>query len=54
MDGVTDNVEDHFKNKYQHLFNSANDGAELMKVQAETGALVDKKFVGCAESYTKI
>ena len=43
MDGVTDNVEDHFKNKYQHLFNSANDGAELMKVQAETEALVDEK-----------
>ena len=43
MDGVTDNVEEHFKNKYKQLFNSTNDGVELVKVQAETEALIEER-----------
>ena len=40
MDGVRDNIEEHFKAKYKQLYNSADDGAELMRVQRETEALV--------------
>ena len=42
MDGIAENIEDHFKNKYDHLYNSADDGAELLKVQEETEELVDE------------
>ena len=41
MDGVTENVKEHFKEKYEKLYNSANDGEELMKVQADTESKVD-------------
>ena len=41
MDGVTENLEDHFRKKYEALYNSANDGEELLRVQAETEAKVD-------------
>ena len=41
VDGVRDNIEEHFKDKYQQLYNSADDGIELMRVQRETEALVD-------------
>ena len=40
MDGVRENIEEHFKAKYKQLYNSADDGAELMRVQRETEALV--------------
>ena len=33
----------HFKNKYKQLFNSTNDGVELVKVQAETEALIEER-----------
>ena len=42
MDGVTENIEEHFQKKYQQLYNSANDGAALMKVKEETDALVNE------------
>jgi hypothetical protein len=42
MDGVTENVKDHFRKKYENLFNSADDGLELLKVQSETEAKVDE------------
>ena len=35
MDGVKDNVKDHFKGIYEQLYNSADDSAELLKVQLE-------------------
>ena len=40
MDGVKKNVKEHFREKYETLFNSADDGLELLKVQAETEAKV--------------
>ena len=42
MDGVTENIEEHFQKKYQQLYNSANEGAALMKVKEETEALVNE------------
>ena len=42
MDGVQVNIEDHFKKKYQQLYNSADDGRELMKVQREAEDLVNE------------
>ena len=36
------NIEDHFKKKYQQLYNSADDGRELMKVQREAEDLVNE------------
>ena len=42
MDGIKENVEEHFREKYETLFNSADDGLELLKVQAETEAKVDE------------
>ena len=41
MDGVKENIGEHFKQKYEQLYNSANDGFELRKVEAETEAKVD-------------
>ena len=41
MDGVKENIGDHFKQKYEQLYNSANDRFELRKVEAETEAKVD-------------
>ena len=35
MDGVNDNVKEVFKDKYEKLYNSTDDGAELLNVQAE-------------------
>ena len=35
MDGVKDDVKDHFKGIYEKLFNSADDAEELLKVQEE-------------------
>ena len=43
MDGVTENVKEHFKQKYETLYNSADDGLELLKVQADVEAKVDEK-----------
>ena len=42
MDGVSHNIKEHFKTKYQQLYNSANDGDEILNVQAETNELVDE------------
>ena len=36
MDGVQDNVTDHFRDKYEKLFNSTDDGIELLRVQKIT------------------
>ena len=36
MDGVQNNVTDHFREKYEKLFNSTDDGTELLKVQKLT------------------
>ena len=36
MDFVQTNIEEHFREKYEELFNSADDGVELMNVQLET------------------
>ena len=41
MDGVQTNIEEHFREKYEELFNSADDWAELMNVQLETDTKVD-------------
>ena len=46
MDGVSNNVEEHFKDKYHQLYNSEDDGRELMRVQRETEALVDDSSWG--------
>ena len=35
MDGVNDNVKEVFKDKYEKLYNSTDDGAELLNVQAD-------------------
>ena len=35
MDGVVDNVKDQFMGIYEQLYNSADDVAELLKVQLE-------------------
>ena len=42
MDGVQESIEEHFKDKYEKLFNSARDGIELMKVQKEADSSVDQ------------
>ena len=41
MDGKNDDVRGVFKDKYEKLYNSTDDGAELLKVQAEIGARVN-------------
>ena len=41
MDGKNDDVRGVFKDKYEKLYNSTDDGAELSKVQAEIGARVN-------------
>ena len=46
MDGVSNNVEEHFKDRYKQLYKSADDGRELMRVQRETEALVDDSSWG--------
>ena len=43
MDGVRENIQEHFKNKYEQLYNSADDGFDLKKVQRETEDLVTEK-----------
>ena len=40
MDGVKENVKEHFKQKYDELYNSADDGLELLEVENETEAKV--------------
>ena len=40
MDGVQDNVKTHFRDKYERLFNSTDDGNDLLKVQEEIEANV--------------
>ena len=42
MDGVQENVKEHFRDKYEKLFNSTTDGRELMNVQADVEARVDE------------
>ena len=42
MDGVNNNVKDHFRDKYKELFNSAAGGEELMKVQQKAEYRVNK------------
>ena len=42
MDGVKDDVKDHFKGIYEKLFNSADDAEELLKVQEEADRKVDR------------
>ena len=42
MDGVKDNVKDHFRDKYKKLFNSTDDGNEILRVKEE----IDSKVVG--------
>ena len=41
MDGVKENVKEHFKQKYETLYNSADDVFELQQVEAETNAKVN-------------
>ena len=41
MGGVQTNIEEHFREKYEELFNSADDGAELTNVQLQTDTKVD-------------
>ena len=41
MDGVSENIGEHFKEKYEKLYNSAEDGVELLKVQSEVEDMVD-------------
>jgi hypothetical protein len=43
MDGVKTNVKGHFKNKYEELYNSADDKLALLTVQKETEDKVDEK-----------
>ena len=43
MDGVQDNVKDHFRDKYEKLFNSTDDGIELLRVQQQTEERVSQK-----------
>ena len=40
MDGVQDNVKDHFRDKYKALFNSTDDASELLKVESDIEARV--------------
>ena len=42
MDGTSENIEEHFKEKYQKLFNSAEDERELVKVQCQAEVMVDE------------
>ena len=42
MDDVHDNVKEVFKNKYEKLYNSTDDGADLLRVQAEIANRVDE------------
>ena len=43
MDGVTENVKEHFRDIYANLYNSANDGEEIMKLKREIDDKVDEK-----------
>ena len=52
MDGVQENIEEHFRNKYQKLYNSADDSSELLRVQIETENLVDKASIADVERVT--
>ena len=52
IDGVTDHVEEHFKSKYEELFNSAGDGVELLKVQKEAEEKVDHQSLEYVDKVT--
>ena len=52
MDGVQENIEEHFRNKYQKLYNSANDCSELLRVQIDTEKLVDEASIADVERVT--
>ena len=52
MDGVQTNVKGHFKNKYEELYNSADDKLALLTVQKETEAKVDEKSLSDVEKVT--
>ena len=52
MDGVTVNVQEHFKDKYEALFNSADDGTELLKVQQEVDMKVGEGSLKHVEKVT--
>ena len=43
MDGVTENVKEHFRDIHTPLFNSADDGEEIMKPKKEVEEKVDEK-----------
>ena len=45
MDGVRENIGEHFKEKYEKLYNSAEDGVELLKVQSEVEDMVDEHSI---------
>ena len=52
MDGVQDNVKNHFSDKYERLFNSTDDGNDLLKVQEEIEANVYNQSLADIEKVT--
>ena len=43
MDGVTENVKEHFRDIHATLYNSVNDGEEIVKLKSEIDGKVDEK-----------
>ena len=52
MDGVTENVQNHFKNSYEQLYNSADDKLSLLDVQKHIEAEIDDKSIIDVEKVT--
>ena len=52
IDGVKDNVKDHFRDKYKKLFNSTNDGNEILRVQEDIDSKVIEQNLSDVEKVT--
>ena len=52
MNGVKDNVKDHFEDKYKKLFNSTNDGNEILGVKEDIDSKVIEQNLSDVEKVT--
>ena len=52
IDGISENVPDHFGSIYSALYNSADDGFELKKVQQHVESLVDSSGLDTVSKIT--
>ena len=43
MDGVKNDIKDHFKNRFEAVYNSADDKLNILRVQEEIEGKVDQK-----------